>query len=96
MDTWREADESARHHLRCPLCGNLELDREEGRIDSRWGVTSHKVVMMVLPQLWADPPVHRRQGRFRPRLGQQSGLTESECERLAFDECPTLEELRAP
>jgi len=47
MDTWREADESARHHLRCPLCGNLDFDREEGRIDSRWGVTSHKVVMMV-------------------------------------------------
>jgi predicted nucleic-acid-binding Zn-ribbon protein len=33
--------------LACPLCRNQEFQREEGRLDSKWGVTSHKMVLMI-------------------------------------------------
>lgn len=45
--SWEQAEESARRQLRCPICGGVEFEREQGRIDSRWGFTSHKIVMMV-------------------------------------------------
>jgi hypothetical protein len=45
--TWEQAEQTARQQLRCPICGGVEFDREQGRIDSRWGFTSHKIVMMV-------------------------------------------------
>jgi hypothetical protein len=32
---------------RCPVCGADEFDREEGRLDSMWGVTSHVLIMLV-------------------------------------------------
>lgn len=32
---------------RCPLCGNAEFQREKGKIDSEWGMTAHKVDMLV-------------------------------------------------
>jgi uncharacterized protein len=47
MGTWEQAEEVARPQLRCPLCGGLEFDREQGRLDSRWGITSHKLVLMI-------------------------------------------------
>ena len=48
MGTWEEAEASAESaHLRCPVCGGTEFDREEGRMDSRWGITSHKMVLMI-------------------------------------------------
>lgn len=32
---------------RCPLCGHEEFQREKGKIDSEWGMTAHKVDMLV-------------------------------------------------
>jgi hypothetical protein len=45
--TWEHAEESAKPVLRCPLCQGMEFEREQGRIDSRWGFTSHKLVLMI-------------------------------------------------
>jgi transcription elongation factor Elf1 len=47
MGTWEQAEDTARPTLRCPLCGGLEFEREQGRIDSRWGITTHKIAMMI-------------------------------------------------
>lgn len=47
MGTWEQAEESARPVLRCPLCGNTDFERQQGRMDSRWGLTSHKMVLMI-------------------------------------------------
>ncbi len=33
--------------LRCPVCGSEDFDREEGRLDSRWGMTSHVMILLV-------------------------------------------------
>ncbi|BCJ32782.1 hypothetical protein Athai_02850 [Actinocatenispora thailandica] len=33
--------------LTCPLCGNREFQTEAGRLDSKWGVTSHKMVLKI-------------------------------------------------
>jgi uncharacterized protein len=57
--TWEEAEQRATPVLRCPLCEGTEFDAEEGRLDSRWGVTTHKVVMRIcrrcglVLQFWA-------------------------------------------
>ena len=32
---------------RCPLCGNDSFEREEGKLDSRWGMTAHRVTMLI-------------------------------------------------
>ena len=45
--TWEHAEESAKRALKCPLCGGLEFAQEQGRMDSRWGLTSHKLVLMI-------------------------------------------------
>ena len=45
--TWEQAEQTARQQLRCPVCNGVDFEREQGQIDSRWGFTSHKVVMMV-------------------------------------------------
>ena len=42
--TGQEADEAK---LTCPVCGGTEFDQEQGRMDSRWGLTSHKMVLMI-------------------------------------------------
>ena len=57
--TWEEAEERSTPVLRCPLCGGTEFETERGRMDSRWGVTTHKVVMKICTrcglvlQFWA-------------------------------------------
>ncbi|GAA0842224.1 hypothetical protein ACFQVD_20605 [Streptosporangium amethystogenes subsp. fukuiense] len=33
--------------LSCPLCHGTEFQKEKGRLDSRWGVTSHRVTLMI-------------------------------------------------
>jgi predicted nucleic-acid-binding Zn-ribbon protein len=33
--------------LFCPLCRGTEFDRHEARQDTRWGITSHRILMMV-------------------------------------------------
>jgi hypothetical protein len=32
---------------RCPLCGHAEYRRESGKLDSEWGITAHRVEMLV-------------------------------------------------
>ena len=32
---------------RCPICGHEEFQREKGKLDSAWGITAHKVDMLV-------------------------------------------------
>jgi uncharacterized protein len=43
--TWEHAEEAAKPVLKCPLCSGTEFDRQQGRMDSRWGITSHKLVL---------------------------------------------------
>jgi uncharacterized protein len=31
----------------CPLCGNATFRQEEGKFDSAWGFTAHRVTMLV-------------------------------------------------
>jgi hypothetical protein len=31
----------------CPVCGGMELDRQESRQDSMWGFTSHKMTLLI-------------------------------------------------
>ena len=45
--TWENAEEQAKRQLRCPLCEGTQFDRQQGRMDSRWGITSHKLVLMI-------------------------------------------------
>ena len=33
--------------LACPLCHGTEFDQQQGRMDSRWGFTSHRMTMMI-------------------------------------------------
>lgn len=33
--------------LACPLCHGTEFDQQQGRMDSRWGITSHRMTMMI-------------------------------------------------
>lgn len=33
--------------LRCPICGASSFDRHEARQDTRWGFTSHRILMLV-------------------------------------------------
>ena len=31
----------------CPLCGNRTFQQEEGKLDSAWGITAHRMRMLV-------------------------------------------------
>jgi RNA polymerase subunit RPABC4/transcription elongation factor Spt4 len=31
----------------CPICGNNTFQQERGKIDSEWGMTAHKVTLLV-------------------------------------------------
>ena len=33
--------------LRCTLCGGQDFAKDKGRLDSKWGFTSFKVIMMT-------------------------------------------------
>ena len=45
--TWERAEEASKPVLKCPLCEGAEFDRQQGRMDSRWGITSHKLVLQI-------------------------------------------------
>lgn len=45
--TWEQAEQSATPVLKCPLCGGTQFDQQQGRMDSRWGLTSHKLVLKI-------------------------------------------------
>jgi predicted nucleic-acid-binding Zn-ribbon protein len=36
--------------LACPLCGCTQFQQEAGRLDSKWGMTSHKMILMICEQ----------------------------------------------
>ena len=40
-------DAEGRRLPACPLCGGRSFTREEGRLDSKWGFTSHQVILLV-------------------------------------------------
>jgi hypothetical protein len=31
----------------CPLCGNQTFQQEEGKLDSKWGMTAHRVTLLI-------------------------------------------------
>jgi predicted nucleic-acid-binding Zn-ribbon protein len=35
---------------KCPLCGGQEFQKEEGRLDSKWGMTNHKLILLICQQ----------------------------------------------
>lgn len=41
------SDEKRRNIPTCPLCGGRSFRQEEGRLDSLWGLTSHKLLLLV-------------------------------------------------
>ena len=45
--TWERAEEMAKPVLKCPLCGGQQFDEQKGRVDSRWGITRHKLVLKI-------------------------------------------------
>lgn len=42
-----ERDAGSRTMPTCPLCSGHEWQQEEGKLDSAWGLTAHRVVMLV-------------------------------------------------
>ncbi len=40
----------SKQHLECPLCGGSQFRKEEGRMDSKWGVTSHRITLLICEQ----------------------------------------------
>ena len=32
---------------RCPICGHDDYRREAGKLDSEWGITAHRIDMLV-------------------------------------------------
>jgi predicted nucleic-acid-binding Zn-ribbon protein len=43
-----DSDETAQPNLpTCPICGHREYRREKGKLDSEWGVTAHRVDMLI-------------------------------------------------
>ena len=66
--TWERAEEAAKPVLKCPLCGGTQFDQQQGRMDSRWGITSHKLVLQICKQLRARPPVLGGTRHLRLRL----------------------------
>ncbi|MEO7663808.1 MAG: hypothetical protein ABIV26_01675 [Candidatus Limnocylindrales bacterium] len=41
------APAAAGNRPRCPMCGQDQYRRETGKLDSEWGVTAHRVDMLV-------------------------------------------------
>jgi hypothetical protein len=33
--------------LACPLCHGVDFQQETGRLDSTWGLTSHKMTLLI-------------------------------------------------
>jgi uncharacterized protein len=34
----------------CPLCNGQSFSQEEGRLDSKWGFTSHRMILLICEQ----------------------------------------------
>ncbi|MGD9130210.1 MAG: hypothetical protein PVH73_01385 [Candidatus Bathyarchaeota archaeon] len=33
--------------LVCPLCKGTDFEKQEGKMDSKWGITAHKITLMI-------------------------------------------------
>jgi hypothetical protein len=40
-------DESVPSRPKCPLCSGTQFERQEGKIDSKWGFKAHRVVLLI-------------------------------------------------
>jgi ribosomal protein S27AE len=40
-------ERTSRGKPQCPICGGSEFQHERGKIDSQWGVTAHRVDILV-------------------------------------------------
>jgi uncharacterized protein len=52
-DPWKQSQDTQQQPQRmpkCPLCGGQEFQKEEGRLDSKWGMTSHKLILLICQQ----------------------------------------------
>lgn len=38
---------SERKMLVCPLCKGTEFERQEGKMDSKWGIAAHKMTIII-------------------------------------------------
>ena len=45
--TWERAEEKSKPVLRYLPCNGTDFDTEKGRLDSRWAITSRKVVLKI-------------------------------------------------
>jgi predicted nucleic-acid-binding Zn-ribbon protein len=51
-DPFKQYDDTLRQQRvpQCPLCGCQEFQKEEGRLDSKWGMTNHKLILLICQQ----------------------------------------------
>lgn len=50
-DRYQPADQPSQPRLpSCPLCGCQSFRREAGRLDSKWGFTSHRLILLICQQ----------------------------------------------
>lgn len=42
--------EETKKQLKCPLCSSTEFQDEKGRLESQWGLSEHKVDMVICKQ----------------------------------------------
>ena len=42
-----DEQETGRKIPSCPLCGWRRFYKHEGRIDSKWGITSHQMTLLI-------------------------------------------------
>ncbi|MBU7004354.1 MAG: hypothetical protein HXS50_02220 [Theionarchaea archaeon] len=40
-------EETKQQQLKCPLCGSYNFEKQEGKMDSKWGLTAHRVTLMI-------------------------------------------------
>ena len=48
--TTERTEEPARPVLECPICGGTEFHQQRGRMDSKWGISIHKLVVKICKQ----------------------------------------------
>lgn len=47
MDRDTQPAERAPRLPTCPLCHGQQFRREEGRLDSKWGFTTHRLILLI-------------------------------------------------
>ena len=50
-DPWQQNQDVQQQRMpKCPLCGCQEFQQEAGRLDSKWGMTTHKLILIICKQ----------------------------------------------